>query len=265
MYQLLRAFTNMTRELDSLPLEIRNLPLRPLLGLHLERRLTHKQLVGQDTQTPLINRLGVVFLALPGLQHHDRNLRTQIVHRTADGRPEPRLAVDAVSEVGDLDLGVEAQQYVLGLDVAMHDVLAVHVAEGRGDLCDVSCGLLFGEAAFGLFVHFAVQAAARREFQDEVYALLVVEPGQQLEDVFVREVGVYLDLPSDERLFFFCGGLGFGDDLESANIARGKVTRKVDASEFAATQGTTELEIVRCEAGVRLGSGREGRRHGVAS
>jgi hypothetical protein len=124
-------------------------------------------------------------------------------------------------------------------------------------LYDVGCGLVFGEASFGLFVHFAVQAAAWREFQDEVYALLVAEPRQQLEDVLVREVGMYLNFPSDELLFFFCGGLGFRYDLERADVACDKVTREVHSSELAATQGTTELEIVRCEGGVRLGSVRE--------
>ena len=46
--------------------------------------------------------------------------------------------MNAPSEIRDLDLAVDADEDVLGFDVAVDDVLFVQVVEGEGHLVDVA-------------------------------------------------------------------------------------------------------------------------------
>jgi hypothetical protein len=47
--------------------------------------------------------------------------------------------VDGPAKVGELEFAVDAEQEVLGLDVAVDDVLAVQVRERVGHLRDILC------------------------------------------------------------------------------------------------------------------------------
>jgi hypothetical protein len=58
--------------------------------------------------------------------------------------------VHAVAKVGQLQLAVKTHENILGLDVAVHHVLAVEIAQRSSDLGGVVGGALFGEAAFFL-------------------------------------------------------------------------------------------------------------------
>lgn len=74
----------------------------------------------------------------------------------------------------------------------MHDVLAVHVAQCGRELGDVDGGLVFGKTTLGLLLQLTVQAAAGCEFEDEVYVVLIMELRQQLENILMCKVLVYL-------------------------------------------------------------------------
>jgi hypothetical protein len=88
-------------------------------GHVLEWRDTAQELVREHTQSPVVHLL-VVLLSL----YH---LRRQVVERSAERRSSVSGSVHRPAKVGDLELAVQAEQQVFGLDVAVDDMLAVEV------------------------------------------------------------------------------------------------------------------------------------------
>jgi hypothetical protein len=160
--------------------------------------------------------------------------------------------VHAVSEIGEFDLILESEKDVLRLDVAVEYIFGVHVAQRVGDLGYVLRSRVFVETTLFLLLQAREQAAARRIFEDEVDVLVVVEPGEQFENVLVCEVLVDFDFAADQTLFGFVGGLRFGDDFEGANVVCSDVPREEDAAEFAFAESGADFEVACGEGGGRL-------------
>ncbi|GBE60051.1 ABC transporter ATP-binding protein, putative [Babesia ovata] len=159
-----------------------------LAGLHLlddlgliravEGRETAQQNVQDHTNRPYV-ALAVVH----ALEHVWRD-----VVRGADLVLHLRVqvAVRGETEVDDPDVGIGVlglKQQVLGLEVAVHDVLLVHVVDTAEHLLDNLRGVLLGEA---LSVdNFVEQFAAGVQLRDEVVVLLVLVELEDLHDVRV--------------------------------------------------------------------------------
>ena len=77
------------------------------------------------------------------------------------------------AEVRDLQLAVQSQEQVLGLDVTMNNMLLVAVAESSSHLEDVSRRFLFAEPT--LRREALVELAAGGVLEDQIDALLVPE------------------------------------------------------------------------------------------
>ena len=161
-----------------------------------ERRLAHKELISQHAQTPEIDLLAVKVVTSARLDH----LGGQVVQRPTHGLSAVVGRVHTPTEIGDLDLPVDADEDVLWLDVAVHDVLTVQVLERRGHLRDVLRRLPFRESPF--FPQMLVQLALAREFEDQKDTLTIVEMPVEPEDVGVPEVGLNLDFTADLFLDF---------------------------------------------------------------
>lgn len=72
-------------------------------------------------------------------------LGCEIIGRTAE-RPHGGQALLRESEIGDLDVSVEVEQDVLGLEVPVDDVVVVEVVKRERDLCCVEFCYRVGEA-----------------------------------------------------------------------------------------------------------------------
>lgn len=109
-----------------------------VLVLGLEGRLAASQFVQQHSQGPDVDPL-IVGSPLDDFRRH-------VVDGPTEGLPLVEGRVSGPAEVGQLQHPV-LDQYVLGLDVPVHDVLVVHVLEGRDGLLAVVGGLLLVEVA----------------------------------------------------------------------------------------------------------------------
>jgi len=121
------------------------------------------------------------------------------------------------AEIADFDLAVDADEDVLGLDVAVHDVLLMQVLQRAGHLRDVLRGLPLGE--FAGFAQVLVQLAFAGELEDQEDALAVVEVSVQAQAVRVREVGLDFDFAADLLFDFSLLQFGFMQDFERADEA----------------------------------------------
>ena len=148
----------------------------------LKRRFADQELICQDTQTPQVNLLGVVVVLAATAKH----LRGQVVESSAHGVSAVVGCVNRPTKVRNLDLAVNAYEDVLGLDVAVHDVLLVEVLERCGHLGNILCCFPFWEALF--LAEVLVEFSLAGELENEENALCVVEVTEQLEDVGVGEM-----------------------------------------------------------------------------
>jgi len=76
-------------------------------------------------------------------------------------------------KIRDLDFAVDADENVLGLNVAVDDVLLVQVLERGRHLSDVLCSLPFRETL--LAAQVLVQLAFSRKLKDQEDAFSIVE------------------------------------------------------------------------------------------
>jgi hypothetical protein len=99
------------------------------VALGLKGRLADAELVGEDAQRPDVDGVVVVLV----LDHLGR----QVVERATERGAAGGGRVHRPAKVRDLDLAAVAQQEVLGLDVAVDDVLRVAVVQRVGEGGDV--------------------------------------------------------------------------------------------------------------------------------
>ncbi|GIX65410.1 ABC transporter ATP-binding protein, putative [Babesia caballi] len=125
----------------------------------------------------------VALVVVHALEHLGRNVVRRadlLLHLGVD------VAVRREAKVNDPDVGVDGlglEQQVLRLEVAVHDVLPVHVVDAAQHLLDDFGRVLLREA---LAAHYLVeQLASRVELRDEVVVLFVLEELEDLHDVRV--------------------------------------------------------------------------------
>lgn len=190
----LQQLRNQVARLERHPLRVGDVQLpdlrvRALRVLRLEWRPADEELVAQNAQAPLVDRV-VVALAID-------HLRRQVVERAAHRLALVRLGVRRPAEVGQLHVVVGGQHDVLRLQVAVDDVIAVAVVQRVGHLVRVLGGARLVEAAVGRRLQVLVQLALAGQLDGQIDALVVVEPRVQAQDVRV---------PAEER----AGGGGGG-------------------------------------------------------
>jgi len=175
-----------------------------LLGLGVERGVSKEGLIEDDSDGPNIYHLGVL-LILP-------NLRSHVVGSTNEGlhaantvlfpsstkgvfrllarerkvgsvledaasflmdRLHHLLKVLAETKVGELDVTIFGDQEVVGLEIAVHNVVSVQLANGDDKLRDVEAGLFLGE---GVVLDENVHVvSAGHEFHDQVEVQFILE------------------------------------------------------------------------------------------
>ena len=94
----------------------------------------------------------------------------QVVERTAERLPPRVWRVDAPAKVGDFQLTLDADEEVLGLDVAVNHVLLVAVRQRPGERRDVGGGALLAEPLS--LLELLVQLTAGGVLEDQVHAVL---------------------------------------------------------------------------------------------
>ena len=138
------------------------------------------------------------------------------------------------AKVGDLDLTVDADEDVLRLDVAVHDVLPVQVLEGCRHLSNILRSFRFREALFAakMFVEFSLGG----ELENQEDAFCVVEVTEQLQNVGMGEVGLNFNLSSDLLFNFSLLDLRLVKHFESADETRGALFGKVNTTKLALSE-----------------------------
>lgn len=108
------------------------------------------------------------------------NFRSDVLGRAAE-RERATRDVFAEPKVRELSVPVDVQQYVLGLNVPVHQVQLVQVLDGQQHLGQVEPGLVLVHRPVPLHVHKQVAAAHKRH--DEVQITVVLVEVFQADDV----------------------------------------------------------------------------------
>lgn len=137
----------------------------------------------------------------------------------------------APAEIRYLDLAMDAHQYILGLDIAMDDVLAVEVAQRVCHLRDILRRLPLRKPRF--LAEVLVQLSAAGKLEDQEDPVGVVEVAVELEDVGVPQVALDLDLALHLLLDAALLQLALVENLERADEAMFALARQIHAAKFA--------------------------------
>lgn len=171
--------------------------------------------------------------------HH---LRRQIIQRPAQRRPSIARSVHAPPKVPNLQFSINTQQQILGLDIAVDDMLPVQINERVGHLVDIPRAPFLGETS--MLRELAIQLPLPRELQHQKDAFLIMEVSVQPQHVRMAQVLLDLDFPAD--LLFDARGddLGFVEAFEGEDVVGGGFgAHHVDPTEFAFAQGPTDVEV----------------------
>lgn len=175
---------------------------------------------------------------LPSLDHFGR----EVVESATQGVAPGGGGVDGPAKVGNLDLALGADEEILGLDVAVDDVLLVAVGQGLAEVGDVPGRSALGEAA--AVGQLLVQLPAGTVLEDEVDALGIVEVAKHAEDIAVAQVRLDLDLTTELVLDAGLEQLGLLQDLERNDVFGTFFASQVDGTELAAAEGLADLKVV---------------------
>lgn len=203
---------------------------------HLERRTSIQELVRQDAQSPMVNAFGV-FLSF-------NHFWWKIIQSSAHCLPSVSRGVDTPAKVSNLEFPVYTEEQVLGLDIAMDNVLAMEVHQRVGHLVDVARAPLLTELAE--LAQLSVKLSLAGELEHEEDTLLIMEVAVEAEDVGVAQVLLNFDFtPSlflDAVLDYFRLVEGFeGDDV----VGFGLCPNHVDTTEFAFAQWSAHVKAVK--------------------
>ena len=204
------------------------------MSLGLEGGTADEELVQEDAQRPNVDHLVV----LPSLDHFGR----EVVESATQGVAPGGGGVDGPAKVGNLDLALGTDEEILGLDVAVDDVLLVAVGQGLAEVGDVPGRSALGEAA--AVGQLLVQLPAGTVLEDEVDALGIVKVAEHAEDVTVAQVGLDLDLTAELVLDAGLEQLGLLQDLERNDVFGTFLASQVDGTELAAAEGLADLKVV---------------------
>ena len=170
------------------------------------------------------------------------HLRRKIVQSPAKRLASVSRRVHAPPKVSNLELAVDPKQQVLGLDVAVDDVLPVQVNQRVRHLVDVPRAALLGEAS--VLGELSVELSPARKLEHEEDALLVMEVAIEAEDVRVSQVLLDLNLAPDLLLDARLDDLGLVQALEGKDVIWfGLGTDHVHATELALAERATDVEV----------------------
>lgn len=136
-------------------------------GAYIFSCVPSQQLIDEYAQRPPIRTLPVSLLG-----PHD-DLGSQVLGRAAEGEGAVVGQFLSEAKVGDLHVSLAVDQQVLGLQVAVDDILLVHVADGQQDLADVEHGHVVAKTA--VLAQPVEELAARAELEDHVDEGVVLE------------------------------------------------------------------------------------------
>jgi hypothetical protein len=116
----------------------------------------------EDTESPPIDGISVRFMQ----QHLRRKVFIGATEGVGALAGEVGRQAEFLSEakIGELDVSIDVEQYVLGFEVPIHDPLCMHVFEGEEDFCGVESCPVFGENLVSLQVR--EELAALNEVED---------------------------------------------------------------------------------------------------
>lgn len=151
--------------------------------------------------------------------------------------------MDTPSEVGDLELSVQADHDVFWFDVSVDYVLAVAVVDCIAHLDDVLGGGLLVEASS--VSEDLEELTTSCVFENKVDSGVVVEVSVHSDDVGMPELGLDLNLTAELVLNGGFLELGLVENLETDDELGFLLPCKVDASKLSGSEWSTNLEVVK--------------------
>mmetsp|Transcript_14324 Transcript_14324/g.58328 ORF Transcript_14324/g.58328 Transcript_14324/m.58328 type:complete len:390 (+) Transcript_14324:2365-3534(+) len=188
-----------------------------------ERGQTGDHLVHEDAERPQVHRAIV--------PASTDNLRRDVIWRSAH---RVRLLLGNLlgeAVVHNLDVPVPVEQQVLGLEVAVHDALRVHVLQREHHARGVEPAPVLGKLTPGLGVEVAEELAPERRLEEHVNLELVPvrldEPGAERVGYLAHQQA----LVPDVRLLPILGDARLGHALQRESLARLPVLHQPDPAE----------------------------------
>ena len=176
------------------------------------------------------------------------SLGTHVVGRAAR-RVRQVLGPFGEAEVGELEVAVVLDEYILGLEVAIDDVVDVQVLEREEYVGRVEARLVLVKAAS--LLQQQVQVAVAHEIETKVDVRAVLEAEVQLDDVRVVAGGEYVALAYHAVDLPLLVELGLGEHLDGVEFVGGLVVAEQDAAERARAERAQQREVGDLELGVR--------------
>lgn len=212
----------------------------PSLGHHrciLKWCLSNQKFVRQNTQTPQINLVGIVIVMVSRFDH----LRWQVIKSSTHGFSPVVWCMDAPSEIRNLDLTMDTNEDVFWFDISVNDMLLVEVFQSCGHLCDVLSCFPFGEAV--LATKMLVQFSLPSELKNKEYAFTIVEVTVKLENIWMPQIALNLNLSSDLPLNTTSMlNLVLVENFQRTNKSTASLPSKVYTTKFALPEWPANLE-----------------------
>mmetsp|Transcript_17137 Transcript_17137/g.44098 ORF Transcript_17137/g.44098 Transcript_17137/m.44098 type:complete len:246 (-) Transcript_17137:56-793(-) len=173
------------------------------------------------------------------------HLRREVIQRATERLAPRGWGMHSPAEVRDLQRVLQANQYILRLDVAMDDVLRVAILDRLHHLLEIPRGPRLGEGAAAL--QQRVELTAWRHLKHKVHALLIVEVAVQPQDVDVPAMRLDLDLTAKLVLHSVLDELVLVQYLERENEACATLACHVDRTKFARPQALSDVNVCQRE------------------
>ena len=145
------------------------------------------------------------------------------------------------AEIGQLAVSVLAQEKILRLEIAMDDVLAVDVLEGKGDLEGVELGLLVGELA--VLAKMSEKLATGDDLHDDENVMIILEGGNHGHDEGAIELVHESALGVDMIDLLELDDLMLLHELARVGVATGLVLGELDTTERTASERSNHLKV----------------------
>lgn len=133
---------------------------------------------------------------------------------------------------------VVVEQQVLGLQVAMYNLVAMAVLDGADDLLEELACAVLGHLAM---VDDVVEQLRTSILEDHDNLCRCSDDGEELDDVRMSQELQILDLPLDSAGHVASDEFAAGDDLEGDLLAGGLVDGELDLAEAALAERLEEL------------------------
>lgn len=198
--------------------------------------LAAQELVGQDTQAPEVNLFVVKVFGRARFNH----LWREVIEGTAHGLSSAVGGMHTPAKVGNLEFAMDTDQNILGLDVAVNDVLPVQITQGRRHLGNVLGRLPLGEAVF--FAQVFIELSLAGKLEDQKDALAIVKVAKELENVGMAQVGLDLNLAAHLLLYAAVLNLALVQHLQGADEARRALAGKVYSTKLTLSQWSSDLK-----------------------